>query len=135
MMRAKSLSSMGRIRLQMLRASVLSDVRRRAIRGRVWFRVLDSLERGILSLAAKILDVVRSASLGRELAKIIAKIEESLKGVFVKRLEGFGLSRAEVLAAESVRLGNVVAVEWVVDSGFARYVTFMSLNMPIGWRI
>jgi hypothetical protein len=119
----------------MLRASVLFDVRRRAIRGRVWFRVLDSLERGILSLAAKILDVVRSVSLVSELAKIIAKIEDSLKGVFVRRLEGFGLSRAEALAAESVRLGNVVAAEWVVDSGFARYVTFMSLNMPIGWSV
>lgn len=126
---------MGRIRLPMLRASTLFDVRRRAIRGRVWFRVLDGLERGILSLAAKILDVVRSVSLVSELAKIIAKIEDSLKGVFVRRLEGFGLSRAEALAAESVRLGNVVAVEWVADSGFARYVTFMSLNMPIGWRI
>jgi hypothetical protein len=119
----------------MLTASVLSDVRRRAIRGRVWFRVLDGLERGILSLAARILDVVRSTSLESELAKIIAKIEDSLKGVFVRRLEGFGLGRARELAAESVGLGNVVAVEWVVDSGFARYVTFMSLNMPVGWSI
>jgi len=119
----------------MLRASILSDVRRRAIRGRVWFRVLDGLERGILSLAAKILDVVHSVSLESELTKIIAKIEESLKGVFVRRLEGFGLPRARELTAESVELGNMCAVEWVVDSVFARYVTFMSLNMPVGWSI
>ena len=135
MLRTKNLSVMERIRLQMLRASILSDVRRRAIRGRVWFRVLDGLERGILSLAAKILDVVHSVSLESELTKIIAKIEESLKGVFVRRLEGFGLPRARELTAESVELGNMCAVEWVVDSVFARYVTFMSLNMPVGWSI
>jgi hypothetical protein len=36
-------------------SSFLDDVRRRAMRGRVWFRALDGLERGILSLSAKVL--------------------------------------------------------------------------------
>ena len=40
----------------MFRSSFLNDVRKRAIRGRVWFRALDGLERGILSLSSRILD-------------------------------------------------------------------------------
>jgi hypothetical protein len=117
----------------MFRSSFLNDVRRRAIRGRVWFRALDGLERGILSLSSRILDgVVNVSCLGVELAKIVAKIEDALKGVFERRMESYGLKRAGEIAKMAVRLGYVGARGWLDDS-FMRYVTFMSLNMPVGW--
>ena len=46
----------------MFMSSFLSDVRGRAMRERVWFRALDGLERGILSLSASILDAVDKIS-------------------------------------------------------------------------
>jgi hypothetical protein len=43
-------------------SSFLDDVWRRAMRGRVWFRALDGLERGILSLSAKVNDAIGKIS-------------------------------------------------------------------------
>ena len=56
----------------MFTSSFLDGVRRRAVRGRAWFRALDGLRRGILSLSAWVLDsVVDVSCLGVELAKIV----------------------------------------------------------------
>ncbi len=117
----------------MYTSSFLTDVRKRAIHGKVWFKALDGLERGILSLSAKVLDVVHSVSLEVEIAKIINKIEEALRGVFERRLLGYGFGRAKEIVAHAVKLGCVSALNWMFDSSFARYVTFMSLNAPVGW--
>jgi hypothetical protein len=119
----------------MFNASFLTEVRKKAIRGKVWFKALDSLERGILSLSSRVLDVVHSASLGSVLAEIVCKIEDALKSVFVRQLEGFGLARATVLVGYAVKLGHRNAKRWLDDIGYARYITFLSLNMPIGWSI
>ena len=119
----------------MLNASFLVEVRKKAIRGRVWFKALDGLERGILSLSSRILDVVHSASLGVVLAEIVSKIEDALKSVFDRQLEGFGQARARVLVGYAVNLGHRDAERWLNDLGYARYITFLSLNMPIGWNI
>ena len=117
----------------MITSSFLDDLRRRAIRRRVWFRALDSLERKILGLSVRVLDsAVKFSSLGKVLTSIVAKIEDALKSVFERRLEGYGLRRAAELAEMAAKLGCVGARRWV-DSSFARYVTFMSLNMPVGW--
>jgi hypothetical protein len=54
----------------MFTSSFLDSVRRRAVRGRVWFRALDGLERDILSLSARVLDgVVDVSCLGVKLTK------------------------------------------------------------------
>ena len=45
----------------MFTSSFLDGVRRRAFRGRFWFRALDGLERGILILSARVLDGVVDA--------------------------------------------------------------------------
>src|SRR4030042_4524617 len=72
-------------------ASYLAEHRKRAIRGRVWFKSLDGLERGILSLSVKVLDVaVVHSCLGKVLTSIVAKIEDALKSVFERRLGGYG---------------------------------------------
>jgi len=114
----------------MFTASFLTDVKKKAIRGRVWFRALDSLERGILSLSAKILDVVQSTSLSLELAKIVEKIEDSLLGVFERKLLRFGLARVNEIVVHAVKLGCFAALSWDTDHGFARYLTFLCLNTP-----
>jgi len=117
----------------MYQSSFLDDMRRRAIRGRIWYKVLDGLERGILSLSAKILDVVHSVSLEAEIAKIIDKIEDALRGVFERRLLSYGFARAKEIVVHATELGCVGAMGWLLDSSFAKYVTFMSLNMSVGW--
>ena len=118
----------------MFQSSFLYDIRRRAIRTRVWFKALDSLDRSILSLSIKVLDgVVETSCLGIELAKIISKIEDISNGAFEKRLEDYGLRRAGEIAVYAVKFGCDTAIAWL-DESFTNYVTFMSLNCPLGWR-
>jgi hypothetical protein len=118
----------------MITSSFLNDLKRKAIRGKVWFRSLDGLERGILNLSAKILDVVDKVScLGIELTKIVTKIEDALKSLFERRLESYGFKRAGEIIKLAIRFGYYTALRWFDDS-FTRYVTFMSLNIPLGWN-
>jgi hypothetical protein len=120
----------------MLDAYFLLGVRKKALKGKVWFKVLDSLERGIVNLSAKVLDSAQTIScLGIVLSKIIAKIEDALKSPFELRLECFGLSRSRELTDQSLKLGNTAASDWGSNIIYAKYITFMSFNMPLGRSI
>ncbi|EMR73023.1 hypothetical protein MCGE09_00643 [Thaumarchaeota archaeon SCGC AB-539-E09] len=94
----------------------------------VWLKVLDSVERGILSLAARVVDRVESVVLGVELLKIIKKLRNALKSEFIRHLEGYGVNRVRVLSNLAFEWGNKNARIWVSDIGFTRYVTLMKLN-------
>ena len=82
-------------------SSFLVGLRHRALRKRIWFRVLDRAERGILMLASRVVDRVRSSLLGRVLVGIIAKLNRGLKGEFRCLLESFGCSRVRVLVGQA----------------------------------
>jgi hypothetical protein len=113
----------------------LSEVRRMALRRRVWFSALDGLERGILSISAKIIDGVKSTLLNVEIVRIIAKLRDACKSGFVRHLERFGVERVRAVQAEAARLGYVGAAALSRDLGFIRYLMFLDYNQPIGWRI
>jgi hypothetical protein len=119
----------------MLTKEFLSDVRRLALRRKVWYSALDSLERGILSISARIIDDVKSSVLNVQLVKIIAKLRDACKSGFVRHLERYGLERAHVVQAGAERIGYLGAVGLVRDLGFIRYLMFLDYNQPIGWRI
>jgi len=114
----------------MFTSKFLFEVRRKALRGRVWFKALDNVERGILSLAARVVDEVRSVVLGVELVKILKKLRDALKSGFVRRMEDYGIKRARKLAAQAVEWGYHSARAWASDFGFVRYVTLLDVNSP-----
>ena len=105
------------------------------MRRRVWYSALDGLERGILSISARIIDGVRSTLLGVQLVRIIAKLRDACKSGFVRHLERFGVERVRVVQAEAVKLGYLGAAALSRDLGFIRYLMFLDYNQPIGWRI
>jgi hypothetical protein len=109
----------------------LADVRRAALRRRVWWSALDGLERGILTLASQIVDEVRNAALGVELVKIVAKVRDACRGRFVRHVDAFGVRRVRVLCTQAKAWGGSVE-DWV-GLGFARYLAFLDLNQPRGW--
>jgi hypothetical protein len=111
----------------------LDDVRRRALRRGVWFRSLDRLERGIMSLAAQLIDRVESEVLGVVLVKILRKLNDAMRSGFARCMEVFGFRRARMVAGQAVALGCVGAGGWADDMGFVRYLTFVEVNAPIGW--
>ena len=119
----------------MFTRSFLVEVRRKALRRGVWFRALDRVERGILSLAARVVDRVESAVLGVELVKILRKLRDALKSGFVRRMEEYGLRRARMVARRAVEWGYAAARVWASDLGFVRYLTLIDVNKPSGWGI
>ena len=106
----------------------LISVKRKALRKGVWYRSLDGIERGILSLAARVVERVDSAVLGVELVKIIAKLRDDFKGEFVKLMETFGFRRIKEIVGMAQLWGNYTAGTWGRDVGFVRYLTAMRLN-------
>jgi hypothetical protein len=113
----------------------LSEVRRNALRKRVWYKALDSLERGILSIAAKIIDSVKSDMLNFQLVKIMAKLKEASKCGFVKHFEQYGMERMRIIKSQAKLFGYNGASELLKDNGFIKYLAFLDYNQPIGWRI
>ena len=110
----------------------LISVKRKALRKGVWYRSLDKIERGILSLAARVVDRVDSVVLGVELVKIIAKLRDDFKGEFVKLMETFGFRRIKEIVGMAQLWGNDTAGLWKRDVEFVRYITAMSLNSKNG---
>ena len=58
-----------------------------ALRKCGWFRVLDRVERGIFNLTIRFVDGVRSSVLAGQLVRILVKLQEAAKNVFVKYVE------------------------------------------------
>jgi len=111
----------------------LSSVRGKAIRRGVWFRALDSLERGIITLASRVVDRVESAVLGVEIVKIMRKLNDAMKSRFVRRMEEYGFRQTLKITRMAVEWGYDLAVEWSSDLGFVRYLTVLDLNWPTGF--
>ncbi|MGD0803106.1 MAG: hypothetical protein ABSA11_03435 [Candidatus Bathyarchaeia archaeon] len=119
----------------MFTGEFLSGVRRQALRRRVWYSALDGLERGILSISARIIDDVKSTVLNVQLVRIIAKLRDACKSGFVRHLERYGVERVRVVQREAVSLGYRGAEALSGDLGFIRYLMFLDYNQPVGWRI
>ena len=113
----------------------LLKVRRRSLRKGVWYKSLDCLERGIISLAAQVVDRVQNVVLGVEIVKILAKLRDALKGELVRRMEEYGYERAKEIAAIAVEWGNRAAKYWVSEINLARYLSVMDLNQPSGYGV
>ena len=114
--------------IQVFTASFLVEVKRKALRRGMWFNTLDHIERGILSLTARLVDRVESAILGVELVKIVSKLREALKSGFVRRMEDYGFAKAREVAKQAVEWSYLTARAWASDLGFVRYLTIIDLN-------
>ncbi len=111
----------------------LAAARRRALRKGVWFTALDSLERGILTLASQIIDEIKNTALNVEIAKILAKLRNARRSRFARHVESFGVQRAREIRDQALSLGGRLAGTWVADGGFPVYLALLDLNQPPGW--
>jgi len=113
----------------------LSKVKSDALRKRVWYKALDVVERGILSIAAKIIDSVKSDVLSFQLVKIIAKLRDACKSDFVRYFEQHGMKRGRTIQSQAYSFGYNSASNLLKDKGFIKYLIFLDYHQPIGWRI
>ncbi len=97
----------------------LVRVRTRALRRRVWFRVLSRMERGLVDLTIRWVDKVKSGRLARVLVRILVKLVRALESRMVGAV-GRGRVLADWLSRLAVGWGDSAAYEWRFDLGFQR---------------
>ena len=107
----------------------------KGLRHRTLFTALTEEDRGFLYLTMKVVDKVRSISLGRILVGILKKLRDATRSEFVRRMEEFGLRRAREVAGQALEWGYGAAQGWAANLGFIKYLTSMDMNKPTGFGI
>jgi len=129
----KSLSELceGSLRMRaILTPNKLMFLKRRALRKRVWFKILDRAERAIVDLTIRIVKKIRSSTLKEILMTISEKLMEAMESQVARFTETIGRPLAQKIAKLAYSWGNQKSLEWAKDSSFARYLTIMELNTP-----
>jgi len=116
----------------MLDNCFLRKIRNDAYRKRVWYKVLDQTERGIMNLTVQIVDNVQNSLLAKVLLPIISKLKSALKSPFMRHIEGYGVQRVQTLVEIAESWGNK-SFSNLRNSRFARFLALMNYNNPAGW--
>jgi len=117
----------------MFTSTFLRGVIKKALRNGLWYKVLNELDRALLVLTSRTVDVVRSVTLGIVIVKILAKLKKASKSSFVRYMECFGVMEAKKIAAQAIAFGRSEAESWAHDMGFVRFLTVMKINSPMGF--
>jgi hypothetical protein len=120
------------LKLSIITPDFLIQIRREALRRRIWYKALDRMERGIVNLTINYVERVRSFTLAKSIVGILKKIRDAQKSVFVRRHEDFGLARAVEVASLAVKLGSDCAMDWLGDERFSLWLTLHDLYSPYG---
>jgi len=111
------------------------NLRREALRRRVWFRVLNCTERALLYLVPRCMETPKNVALIDVLARIIVKIKEALKSPVADIVNQVGKPLALRLSRIAQEWGHKTAGEWASDTGFARYLALRHLNSVARGRL
>src|SRR3990172_66999 len=104
-----------------LNREFLVALRTRALRRRVWFRVLDRVERGLVDLTIRWVDRVKSGKLAQVLVRILEKLARAMEDRMVRALEK-GRALAFRLSDLAVAWGDPTAYSWRFDGSFQRHL-------------
>lgn len=108
----------------------LVDVRRNALRRGTWTRILDNVERGIVTLASRVVDSVMNVTLGVVLVKILQKLKDASRSAFAKHVKDYGWRRAVEVKAQLVKLGYRLGEGLENDQDFVKYLAFLDFYRP-----
>jgi len=112
----------------MFSTAVLRDVRLKALRRRVWFK-LSLEERSIIDLTIRCVRRVRSRVLSNVLTKIVVKILNLVEDVFLKAMS-IGVEVARRYVAQALRWGYVNALSWLRDEAYIFHLGISYINTP-----
>ena len=106
----------------------LINVKARAMRRGVWFRVLSRVERACVDLVVKVVGRVRSSRLQEMLASILSKLEDAMRNPVQHLMCTEARSLALKLSHIAERWGNESAIRWVKDTSYIRFLAISLLN-------
>ena len=112
----------------MFTGKFIKHVRIKALRNGVWFTALDSLERGIMTLSYQLVNQVQSSLLGIEMIKIIKKIKNASKSLFIQWFENHSMDKVKQIATQTEKWNNEEIKQWGNSIGFLRYLTLIQIN-------
>ena len=112
----------------MLSVGRLLQVKRKAMRRRVWFKSLNRIERSILNLIVECVDKIRSATLAKIVTDILMKLNLIMESRVKRMARTVGRSIAQKVSRIAQKWGNKSAITWSKDKGFIQYLTIMDLN-------
>jgi hypothetical protein len=101
---------------------MLSRCRKLALRRKVWFRALNSIERAIVDLTVICVDRIKSDKLARVLMAIMTKLEFAAEKMIERLVRTVGLPLARRIGEIAIRWGNNLAYGWAGDQAFARFL-------------
>jgi hypothetical protein len=104
------------------------------LRRGLWVRVLDGIERGIFTLASRVVDTVRNITLEVVLVKILKKLRNASRSAFAKYVDVYGCRRAVEIRIQLQKLGYKLGDDLERDLNFVKYVAFLDFYQPNGWR-
>jgi len=108
----------------------LANLKTRALRRGVWYRVLTTVERACIDLVIKVVERVRSFLLKKMLSSILKKLEEAMESQVRCLMREIGGNLASKLGQIAQNWGNQSAWSWAKDTGFAQYLTINYMNAP-----
>jgi hypothetical protein len=112
----------------MLRRERLFKLKLKAIRRRVWFRALSRIDRVLVDLTIRVVDVVHSSRLSEALFSVVKKLEDGLAGRVSRAIKEVGFSLARKLSLLAQKWGNDLARNWMSDMSFAKFLAIMHIN-------
>jgi hypothetical protein len=107
---------------------LLVNLKTKAMRSGVWFKVLQRIDRVLFDLTIRVVGYIRSAKLAKSILALTRKLEDAIKSSFSSRLREIGLPLAQKISLMAQKLGNISASGWVFDSSFAVFLAVMHIN-------
>jgi hypothetical protein len=115
-------------RFSFLDTASLAKIKLRAVRAGIWYRMLPRIDRVLIDLTIKVAATIRSASLAKCVLSVTGKLQGLLESRVVRSVREIGFPLACKLGLFAQKWGNVDAVEWARDAGFARFLAVMKIN-------
>lgn len=107
----------------------------KAFRKRVWYKVLNRLERGLIASVIKVVDKVRSILLTKVLTSIVKKLQTALESPVTRMMREVGRSLAQKMSQIAQSWGNKSARRWKEDDKFIQFLTITRMNTPSAFKI
>jgi hypothetical protein len=111
--------------------SMLVEIRREAFRKRLWFKVLNRMDRAIVNLTIQCVTELKSKKLIEIVIELMDKLRASMKSKIDRLVETVGRPLAKKISEIAFSWGNTSAPEWTSDPRFPRYLAITDMNTPL----
>jgi hypothetical protein len=111
----------------------LAEAKKLALKRRVWYRVLNRVERGIIDLTIKYVACIKSGKLAKLVTAIMEKLQSAAENIVERLVRTVGLPLTRKISDIAVSWGNRLASNWASDRVFARFLVLNFTKMEKGF--